>query len=277
MNNIESLKKYMFRKERMEELQTETKEKVIIQMPRSKPPPLPTDYEELPKAVSEIETALSNQPQPQPQFNEVLSKKPFVEDKNVLDTSFFPKEKDKLFWCFYIMRHGLEEYQALGKTNVVIEKKIKIEYIELLRTKKQLLKAHKMAPLTHIENELLNEPKIDLKTFLALCVCDNLPMIYVHKKTYYALSLDDSVSDSVSGTEKFHIITRFDEPLKYGYRFGTKDCVKSFYKIDNLNKPLRALSAYKLDELMDMCHKLGMTTIKKQTKQEMYEFIVQQL
>jgi hypothetical protein len=269
MNNIESLKKYMFRKERMEELQNEVKDKIVIQMPRSKPPPLPTDYEKLPEAVADIEIALGNQPQ----LNEILSKSPLVEDKNVSDTSFFPKEKDKLFWCFYIMRHGVEEYQALGKTNVVIEKKIKIEYIELLRTKKQLLKAHKMAPLTQIENELLNEPKIDLKTFLALCVCDNLPMIYVHKKTYYELNLDDSVS----GTEKCHIITRFDEPLKYGYRFGTKDCIKAFYKIDNLNKPLRALSAYKLDELMDMCHRLGMTTIKKQTKQEMYEFIVQQL
>jgi hypothetical protein len=272
MNNIESLKKYMFRKERMEELQKEVKDKIAIQMPRSKPPPLPSDYEELPEAVSEIKTALDNHPQ----LNEVLSKTPFVEEKSVSDTSFFPKEKDKLFWCFYIMRHGLEEYQALGKTNVVIEKKIKIEYIELLRTKKQLLKAHKMAPLTHIENELLNEPKIDLKTFLALCVCDNLPMIYVHKKTYYELNLDDNI-DLQDSTKKYHIITRWDEPLKFGYRFGTKDCVKSFYKIDNLNKPLRALSAYKLDELMDMCHKLGMTTIKKQTKQEMYEFIVQQL
>ena len=83
MNNIESLKKYMFRKERMEELQNEVKDKIVIQMPRSKPPPLPTDYEKLPEAVADIEIALGNQPQ----LNEILSKTPLVEDKNVSDTS----------------------------------------------------------------------------------------------------------------------------------------------------------------------------------------------
>ena len=31
----------------------------------------------------------------------------------VIPASFCPKEKDKLFWCFFIMKHGFVEYEKL--------------------------------------------------------------------------------------------------------------------------------------------------------------------
>ena len=43
--------------------------------------------------------------------------------------TFFPEVHDSLFWSFYIMKNGQEEYESLGKINIVIERKIKIEYI----------------------------------------------------------------------------------------------------------------------------------------------------
>ncbi len=83
--------------------------------------------------------------------------------------TFFPDVHDSLFWSFYIMKNGQEEYESLGKINIVIERKIKIEYIERLRESKQVLKTYKTAPLTHLENVLLNEKQIDIKTLIALC------------------------------------------------------------------------------------------------------------
>ena len=36
--------------------------------------------------------------------------------KNIIRTTdniFFPKQKDSLFWCFYIALHGLHEYDTI--------------------------------------------------------------------------------------------------------------------------------------------------------------------
>ena len=43
---------------------------------------------------------------------------------------FIPREKDTLFWCFYIIKNGDIKYETLYNKNEVIEKQIKITYIE---------------------------------------------------------------------------------------------------------------------------------------------------
>ena len=52
------------------------------------------------------------------------------------------------------------------------------------------------------------------------------------------------------------------------------------YKIDNVNKPIKIISSYKLQELIDICNKLAIEIInkdtnKKKTKNELYEAIIQ--
>jgi len=291
---IQDLTPFMFSKERMDYLLTsanyennsiagaslEKPQKVI--MPRSMLPPPPVGQPLHPIVTMEPAVLLplesqGTQVKQTINYNDVKHVvKEGTKESATLSHIFFPKEKDKLFWCFYIMKHGLEDYKQLEYTNIIVEKKFKIEYIETLRTQKALLKAHKMAPLSHIENALLNEFRIDLKTFLALCVCEGLPMVYVHKNTYYELSLDDVADASTTDT---HLVHQYDEPLKYGYCWGNREAItNSLYKIENLNKPLKAMSAYKSDELMEMCHKLGHKLIhKKNTKQELYEYVVQHL
>jgi hypothetical protein len=51
----------------------------------------------------------------------------------------------------------------LHNKNIVFEKNIKIEYVEKLRKEKQQIKPYKFASLHNIENDLVNENKIDLK------------------------------------------------------------------------------------------------------------------
>jgi hypothetical protein len=269
--------------------------KKTIVMPRSKvaPPPIDQPMPIAPEQVVEQSVSNSNivddlnlnsNPSKPTLFDMLKPPEPAAlsmeNDKSITAGLFFPREKDQLFWCFYIMKYGMEHYRDLGKINIVIEKKIKIEYIEKLRGKKVELKQNKMAPLTHVENSLLNEFKIDLKTFLALCICDGLPVTYVHKKMYYELDLDDGEASGITTgeTKTANILARFDEPLKYGCKVGKEIQVSSLYKIDNLNKPIKAISAYKMEELLDMCHKLGINMgIKKQIKKDLYEQIVQEL
>ena len=188
--------------------------------------------------------------------------------------TFFPDVHDSLFWSFYIMKNGQEAYESLGKINIVIERKIKIEYIERFREGKQVLKTYKTAPITHLENVLLNEKQIDIKTLIALSVIEGISFIYIYKNTYFEMNID------ADETSEIHTIVRMDMPTKYGYKItqDVKSIRESFYKIDNMNKPLKSMSAYKLDELVVFCNKLGMTIDKdgkKANKKCLYEMLVQ--
>jgi hypothetical protein len=188
--------------------------------------------------------------------------------------TFFPEVHDSLFWSFYIMKNGQEAYESLGKINIVIERKIKIEYIERFREGKQVLKTYKTAPITHLENVLLNEKQIDIKTLIALSVIEGISFIYIYKNTYFEMNID------ADETSEIHTIVRMDMPTKYGYKItqDVKSIRESFYKIDNMNKPLKSMSAYKLDELVVFCNKLGMTIDKdgkKANKKCLYEMLVQ--
>jgi len=207
---------------------------------------------------------------------------------------FFPKQKDVLFWCFYIIKYGKEAFNSLEFINLVVEKKFKIECVELLRKNKKLLKSAKMPPLTNIENCLVNDYIIDLSSFFALCVISNINILYIYKNTYFLLSSFDIGSDNNSlevllEQNNLHIITRPENTIQMGIyesddlnekREKVKQCVNLFYKIDNIDKPIKAMSSYKLSELVAIASKLEIEIINKETnkqktKKDIYELIVQ--
>ena len=86
-------------------------------------------------------------------------------ESNAKGKLFIPKEKDTLFWIFYIMKNSDVKYEMLDNKNILVEKKMKIDYIEKIRKEKQIVKTYKFATLTHIENNLANENYLDIKTF----------------------------------------------------------------------------------------------------------------
>jgi len=191
------------------------------------------------------------------------------------ETFFIPKEKDKLFWCFFIMKNDFIQYEMIENKNYVLEKKIKIEYVEKIRKDKQLIKTYKFTSLTNMENNLVNEEKINIGTFLSLCVFENINILYVKNKTYYELLMNDS---------KEIFIIRELEYKKFSMEKNTVDHVdnikKILFQLNSIEKPIKAISSYKLQELIDICCKLGIQTINKLTnksknKNELYEEIIQ--
>lgn len=225
-----------------------------------------------------------NSPKKQP------PKKSVLPSQNKEAYIFYPREKDALFWIIYIMKNGIESYETLENKNIVSEKQMKIEYVELSRKKKSCIKSHKIAPLNYIENYLVNETKIDLKTFLALCIIEEQDIIYSHKKTYYEFSKfvdDDEETQEQPQKNKTNVIVRNDETgdVKYGIYINVTNTKiteyrEKYYKMDNIDKPIKVFSAYKLEDLTELCKKLVIDTMdpitnKKKTKKELYEFIVQ--
>ena len=70
---------------------------------------------------------------------------------------FVPYEMDSLFWILYIINNSDIQYEMLERKGVIMEKSIKITYIENIRKEKKLLKQYKLQSLPDLENNLANE------------------------------------------------------------------------------------------------------------------------
>jgi len=199
-------------------------------------------------------------------------------EKNLI----IPNDNDTLFWCLYIIKNGLTNYSQLTNRNLITEKKLKIEYVERLRKEKQLIKQYKFDTLTNIENSLSNENRIDLNTFLTLCVVGCLNIFFIKKNTYFELNMNDS--------NKIYIIKYLSEKDQYGFEETNKDSIidfrEKYYKVENMSKPIKSMSSYKTQDLIDICKKIGIETtikndetnvnksIKNKNKKELYEEII---
>jgi hypothetical protein len=197
---------------------------------------------------------------------------------------FIPKQKDTLFWCFYVMVNGINKYETIDYINIVVEKTMKIEYIEKLRKKKDLIKTYKFASILHIENMLANETKIDIKTFMSLCLLENVNVLFINNNIFYELEMNS--------LSKFHILHFFPNKFSYGIEeeldtlknidIKREEYKKSLYQIFNLDKPIKAISSYKCEDLVEISSKLGINIINNETKKQMlkkdiYTLIIQKL
>ena len=185
-------------------------------------------------------------------------------------TTQYPTEDD-LFWCFYIIYLGFQRYEIIHNF-FTEEKNIKIQFVELVRKHKNILKQNKWKR-NRIENELVHEKKISLTTFICLCVITNCGFVLIdHRKV-----LDKRVHTDMENT---HLI------IKEGYEWSlyTEDdkenkiqkALETMWIIDSIEKPLRAISSYKVKDLRTICQKLSLSSEKKK-KKELYQTIIENL
>jgi len=188
-----------------------------------------------------------------------------------------PSEKDKLFWCFYIIKMGIDNYNMLDISNqhFIIEKEMKFKFIEIQRLNKSLLKNNKIKPLSEIEDDLANKECITLKTFVSLCILEQKNIIILHKRKIFEYIFDSN--------EVINIITKIDDK-KYSLDLQvTKEKIdnyrENYYHWLHVDSTLKSMTSYKLEELHEICEKLGIDynnqSKKKKTKKEIYELIIQ--
>ena len=221
----------------------------------------------------------------------IKDKEPFIKDKEPLvkiketkvkikETMYRPKQKDSLFWCFYILKYGFSNYEMeINNQYFVVEKNEKFKYIELLRKNKDLLKLHKIKPLTQLEDDLANKDKISPKTFFALCVLENINVLLVDKRKVYELLIND--------TPTINIVHRNNETYYHSIELDVTEDIcnkyrETYYKLTNFDTTLKGIGSYKLQELTDLCQKLNIniedhknkTLKQKMTKKDIYELLV---
>jgi hypothetical protein len=196
---------------------------------------------------------------------------------------YFPKQKDSLFWCFYILKNGYSKYEMeINNQYFTVEKQEKFKYITMLRNKKDILKIHKIKPFTELEDDLANKEKISVKTFFALCILENINVLFVDKRKIMELFTFDVDADHPihivhRGSSDHYIELDVTEEMIQKYR-------DTYYKMESCDAKLKSMGSYKLDELVELCKKLDISIInekkdkegksKKMTKSEIYERLV---
>ncbi len=237
------------------------------------------DTERIDKLLKMKFTSQQKQPEKQPIVQKV-AQQPIVQKVAQQPTLFIPAQQDSLFWCFYILKNGDASYEMLNNKAPIVAKQQKIELVSVIRKNKDIVKTYKFDTITNLESNLANDDKLNVKTFLSLCAIENINVVYVSNKTYYESLMNDSgviyIVRELQPPSKYH--------KKYGFELSTNDDLtairKSLYKLEVVDKPIRAASAYKLQDLIDICCKLDISIIntgtgKNKSKNDLYESIVQ--
>ena len=200
--------------------------------------------------------------------------------EKVKDDIYKPFQTDSLFWCFYILKYGLSKYEMeVGNQHFPIEKAEKFKYIELFRTKKDILKINKIKPLADLENDLANNPRISIKTFFALCIVEKINILLVDKRKIYESITNDET--------KINVIHRNGVSYEHSIEYNVPDDKltnyrDTYYKVQGFDSGLKSMTSYKVDELLELCKKFDIDTVntaestkKKLAKKDIYELLVQ--
>jgi hypothetical protein len=190
---------------------------------------------------------------------------------------------DSILWSLYIMINGYENFELID--NYYTESnRFKFELIELLRQNKPILKANKLK-ITALEESLVHKPFITLETLHAVVVCKSISLYIIQDRKYY-----DVVGGGCDGTtfilEKIkgkYVLYDPPQPLIVKYVTYVKE---NYWRMESISAPIRPISAYKLQDLIDISTKLGLEVVtkipgkfgsigteKRKTKPELYESI----
>jgi hypothetical protein len=221
--------------------------------------------------------------------NKILHLSQQPTENSASDDYFTPKQSDSLFWCFYILCNGYKSYEY--ETNYfTAEQQFKIQTVEKVKRgdNKQILKDNKISK-NCFESGIMGN--IKLKTLNALSLFYNINIFYVHNNTYY---------DMIVNAEKSTNIIRYNpETHNYSVCLGSgtgmsndtqtsphiceyiEKIKESHWKLETLDKPLRAITSYSIAELVNICNKLDISITnesnKKKTKADLYSSISQKL
>lgn len=189
------------------------------------------------------------------------------------------------------MIYGIEKFECV-ENHYTESNTFKFHLVEYIRTKKTLLKPHKIG-LSATEDTLVNKPFINLETFQAIALCYNLSVCVIQDRKIFEIGRSDNdtntfIMEKIKGKYGLYISSRVPHSIIWTthaekYLNFVRD---SYWSMENISSPIRSISAYKLQDLIDICTKLNIPVTKvilgdfgsivnekKKTKPELYEEI----
>lgn len=195
---------------------------------------------------------------------EKVKEKNNIDKKNIKITD----KDDKLFWIFYDLCYK-DSFLELDK-NFKREKEIKIESIKKLSQYKDLLKNYKLKILD-LENEFLNENKITLKGFFALCLINGINIFYIWDNKYIQIL-------SHKNNEIIYLKNDKNKESEILTKDKAELLIENFFLIENIDKWIKSISGYTKNELLLISNRLNLVlNNNKPTKELIYEAICKKI
>ena len=179
---------------------------------------------------------------------------------------YLVKEEDSLFWSFYILKYGLDQYLMNKGKSFDIVQQIKIKAIESMKSHTDLMKQYKLKK-TEIEQNLLYDTHISKSSFFYLCICYDINVVIIEDRVYYECIGNDTVGSNIYMLKKQNHHYEIYKKLEQDYQ-------DKYYKISNVSKPILGIGSYKVNDLQIMCKKLKIDLPGDAKKKEMYEEII---
>ncbi len=182
-------------------------------------------------------------------------------DSIVSNYFFIDTDDDSMFWCWFIFDKTMQEYYIetqINKSAFTFKKNVKLNLITEIRKNKKKLKPLKIK-INEIENNLVYENKMNLNTLLSILICKDENIVYVDDKLFY-----ECINNPENKT--IYIYKKNDT---YGVSIKNIDVAQLKNKritVENINKPLKAISNYKVIELRELCKKFNINVMKTPTK-----------
>ena len=196
---------------------------------------------------------------------------------------------DKYFWCFYKLKNNYidEDINYINKFKT--EKETKVKIVEEIRKNKDLLKHYKIKK-TFIEDELINNKSLTLEGFISLIFFYKIKLLIIKKNIYccYNISQDELLNYNNKGLNIIKLDYYNNKSSSFNINENIKltneelsNIINNYYYVDNITKPIKCYSYYKLPCLITICEKLKLNIYndnkKKKTKKELYEEIINYL
>ena len=189
---------------------------------------------------------------------------------------------DSLLWISYIIINGPEKFETV-ENHYTESNRFKFELVELVRKHKPILKANKLK-ISGLEESLVHKPFINLETLEAVALCKNISVCIVQGRKYYEVGGGGGAPPFIIEKIKGKYVL-YDSPPRTNTDY-LNYIRKNYWLMESISTPIRPMSAYKLQDLMDISVKLNlpianripgkfgsMGTEKRKTKPELYEAI----
>jgi hypothetical protein len=211
----------------------------------------------------------------------------YNEPNNIYNIDQF---KDKLFWCFYKILNNLEDRDLQEINGFEVEKKFKFNTVEKLKENRVLLKNQKIKRFS-VEDDLVNNNKITLKTFECLCLIYKINVILLKDNKLYTIFSYNSISeDDIKNIviDNYNLVELSNQNNYNNFDINIIDNISQtdlleklslLYFVKDLDKPIKSITNYKLNDLSNIACKLNIDTKKivKPTKQILYNLILKNL
>ena len=191
-----------------------------------------------------------------------------------------PTQKDTLFWCIFILHFGYNEYLQVSRNYGIKELEVKQKIIEYLNKNPGVLKQtnYKItkASVQEILSDFLTSQKdTSILCFIAMISYFKMNIIMVDSTNRFMLEFisnkDDNLPTYVLHKDGYGKYKVNIEPIPVDNINNMKN---TLICLENYMKPLKTVSNYKIDDLIELARKLGVYNENiKPKKNELYEQI----